>query len=212
MWCTHVVTPLPAHSRARKKPLQGKFTESRIASMRATLAKPHPIKANRRRRRRGASRVWYPGQYFDQETGLNYNYFRDYEPGTGRYVESDPIGLDGGINTYAYVDGKPTSRIDPLGLMMSPNRECGGNLVSCGEPPPPAPLLSCTKQCQSSRNYCVVGIGAGTAVAAAVAAEIPPLAVGIVAGGVAGGELICQNGYDSCSDSCPKNPPKCPAN
>jgi RHS repeat-associated protein len=58
----------------------------------------------------------YPGQYFDAETGLHYNYFRDYEPGTGRYVESDPIGLRGGVSTFGYVDLNPVNFSDPLGL------------------------------------------------------------------------------------------------
>jgi RHS repeat-associated protein len=61
----------------------------------------------------------FPDQYFDSETNNHYNYFRDYNPEIGRYVESDPIGLRGGINTYAYVDTSPIGYIDPLGLQAA---------------------------------------------------------------------------------------------
>lgn len=57
-----------------------------------------------------------PGQYFDEETGNYYNFFRTYDPSTGRYLESDPIGLAGGINTYTYVDSDPVNWADFLGL------------------------------------------------------------------------------------------------
>jgi RHS repeat-associated protein len=59
----------------------------------------------------------FPGQQFDAETNLHYNYFRDYDPSIGRYVESDPVGLTGGFNTYGYVGNNPVTFTDSRGLL-----------------------------------------------------------------------------------------------
>ncbi|RMO60356.1 YD repeat-containing protein [Pseudomonas amygdali pv. eriobotryae] len=58
----------------------------------------------------------FPGQIYDAQTQLSYNYYRDYNPDTGRYVQSDPIGLGGGLNTFGYVLGNPLKYTDPKGL------------------------------------------------------------------------------------------------
>ncbi|MBO9664165.1 MAG: RHS repeat-associated core domain-containing protein, partial [Dokdonella sp.] len=58
----------------------------------------------------------FPGQHFDSETGLNYNYFRDYESTAGRYVQSDPIGLRSDLNTYRYAYSNPLIVFDRNGL------------------------------------------------------------------------------------------------
>jgi RHS repeat-associated protein len=74
-----------------------------------------------------------PGQQFDPETQLYHNGFRDYDPGFGRYVESDPIGLAGGVNTYVYVGGNPLKTIDPNGLFNPYKVAVGATEVAFGE-------------------------------------------------------------------------------
>lgn len=125
-----------------------------------------------------------PGQYYDRETGLHYNYFRDYDPTTGRYIEADPIGFDAGPNLYAYVDGNPITRTDWFGLFCGSGwnevfvpdsfpggvdfssachkhdicySECGTTKSACDESLLSDALAECEKFPQNSivRNQCV---------------------------------------------------------
>ena len=75
--------------------------------------------------------IRFPGQYYDAESKLHYNYFRDYDPGIGRYLESDPIGLLGGINTFVYVGNNPIRWTDPRGE----NYDLFGRLIGAWDRP-----------------------------------------------------------------------------
>ena len=97
-----------------------------------------------------------PGQYFDRETNLAQNWNRDYWPDGGRYIQSDPIGLRGGLNTYSYVDADPLRSIDPMGLQSTRYYE------KCVEEQKKhcivVPLALCAIPCVASRNIVVGGL------------------------------------------------------
>ena len=111
-------------------------------------------------------RLRFPGQIALGVAGLNYNYFRDYQPDLGRYVESDPIGLRGGVNTYTYVGNNPLSNIDPLGLYGSQScnyyaQACAANGGSyecrvasraCKIFPKKQNYFDCARQCLQERH------------------------------------------------------------
>lgn len=93
----------------------------------------------------------FPGQYADKETGLYYNYFRDYDAGIGRYVQSDPIGLLADLNTYGYARSSPLVLSDALGLLGSRGNQtygCGSGLSQPWVPNNPLgyPFLDCCSE------------------------------------------------------------------
>ena len=90
-----------------------------------------------------------PGQRYDAETGLHYNYYRDYDSGLGRYIQSDPIGLIGGLNPFTYAS-YPTGQVDPRGLMgTSP----GKGQYPPGQGPGTIPGYSCAVQVLKSTTF-----------------------------------------------------------
>lgn len=80
-----------------------------------------------------------PGQYYDSESGLFYNWNRYYNPAIGRYISSDPIGIDGGLNTFLYVNASPTMYSDSEGLIWPAQERT--------PPKENAPWASCARAC-----------------------------------------------------------------
>lgn len=138
----------------------------------------------------------YPGQYYDSETGLNYNFHRDYDPQAGRYIESDPIGQRGGVNTYVFVRGNPIGYIDPNGTIIFNLGAAGVGAVIGGV----AGGLTAYLQGGSGSDIAyATGIGAlGGAVAGFTFGAAGTLVVGAVSGGLGSvaGQLVTTGSVD----------------
>lgn len=88
-----------------------------------------------------------------RSTAEHYNYFRDFNPATGRYIQSDPIGLAGGLSTYSYVDGSPLTKDDFFGLMGRGSMGQGPGYWGKGGPGPAMCLTKCLREFRDACDY-----------------------------------------------------------
>lgn len=129
----------------------------------------------------------FPGQYYDAETGLWHNGYRDYGPTMGRYVESDPIGLGGGLNTYAYVKNNPLTHADPHGLEGVGSWNNGGNptIFETGN------ILGCNMDQHFYRNgMAAMGMVTGFAIGTTAVVSLMSTPETMGESDVAGGKII----------------------
>ena len=133
----------------------------------------------------------FPGQYYDGESGLHYNYYRYYDYSTGRYLIADPIGLNGGINLFAYANMNPINLTDPFGLDGSWKVFSRSMSVTGGVPPgikaPPIPWREYGEELKPSKNTLNSVIDSATifGTAAAILENIPAALTFTIIGGTA---------------------------
>jgi RHS repeat-associated protein len=166
----------------------------------------------------------FPGQYNDSETGLNYNSHRDYEAGTGRYVESDPIGLRGGPSSYSYSFNSPLTLIDTYGLAYGfPDctkdevprwiwpEKASERLIKICVPKPPAPPAPCSEadcelKCDLAANQCArqwsdtANAGSFAAGAALILIPEPTMTTKVCAVGILATSFAAAHNASLCAD------------
>jgi len=136
-----------------------------------------------------------PGQRHDAESGLHYNYYRDYDSSLGIYKQSDPIGLAGGVNTYAYVGSSPLVKTDPYGLLA-----VAGDALAMGWLLRQPPGEAAQRMGEEAGRLCALKIpcNAGNQVANLINAECQPLIS--FSGGTR--STIAPVAFNACVDTC----------